>query len=93
MRSLFNNNTAEHDTHGLGNSVIAIRINDGQFNRICSRRRIVSNIKSQIERIVPWGEWLTLIRPYYYKGERGNKPYDLERMLRMCSAWILMSSA
>lgn len=29
---------------------------------------------SQIERIVPWGEWLTLIRPYYYKGERGNKP-------------------
>ena len=38
---------------------------------------------SQIERIVPWGEWLTLIRPYYYKGERGNKPYDLEQMLRI----------
>ena len=36
---------------------------------------------SQIERIVPWGEWLTLIRPCYYKGERGNKPYDLERIL------------
>ncbi|MCM1168031.1 MAG: IS5/IS1182 family transposase, partial [Ruminococcus sp.] len=29
------------------------------------------------ERIVPWGEWLALIRPCYYKGERGNKPYDL----------------
>lgn len=38
---------------------------------------------SQIERIVPWGEWLTLIRPYYYKRGRGNKPYDLERMLRI----------
>jgi IS5 family transposase len=38
---------------------------------------------SQIERIVPWGEWIALIRPYYYKGERGNKPYDLERMLRI----------
>ena len=38
---------------------------------------------SQIERIVPWGEWLTLIRPCYYKGERGNKPYDLEHMLRI----------
>ena len=38
---------------------------------------------SQIERIVPWGEWLTLIRPCYYKGELGNKPYDLERMLRI----------
>ena len=37
----------------------------------------------QIERIVPWGEWIELIRPHYYKGERGNKPYDLERMLRI----------
>ena len=38
---------------------------------------------AQIERIVPWGEWIALIKPYYYKGERGNKPYDLERMLRI----------
>ena len=37
----------------------------------------------QIERIVPWGEWLSLINPCYYKGERGNKPYDLELMLRI----------
>ena len=37
----------------------------------------------QIERIVPWGEWLNLIKPCYYKGERGNKPYDLELMLRI----------
>ena len=29
----------------------------------------------QIERIVPWGEWINLIKPCYYKGERGNKPY------------------
>ena len=25
---------------------------------------------SQIERIIPWGEWIALIRPYYYKGAR-----------------------
>lgn len=37
----------------------------------------------QIERIVPWGEWITLIKPCYYKGEHGNKPYDLELMLRI----------
>ena len=37
----------------------------------------------QIERIVPWGEWISLIRPCYYKGEQGNKPYDLELMLRI----------
>ena len=36
---------------------------------------------AQIDRIIPWGEWMALIRPCYYKGERGNKPYDLERML------------
>ena len=37
----------------------------------------------QIERIVPWGKWINLIKPCYYKGERGNKPYDLELMLRI----------
>ena len=38
---------------------------------------------TQIERIVPWKEWLCLIQPCYYKGERGNKPYPLEIMLRL----------
>ena len=38
---------------------------------------------SQIERIIPWGEWLSMIEPCYYKGERGNKPYGLELMLRL----------
>ena len=33
--------------------------------------------------IIPWGEWESLIQPYYYKGELGNKPYDLELMLRI----------
>lgn len=38
---------------------------------------------NQIERIVPWKEWLAIIQPCYYKGERGNKPYPLEIMLRL----------
>ena len=37
----------------------------------------------QINRIIPWGEWIALIQPCNYKGERGNKPYDLELMLRI----------
>jgi len=37
----------------------------------------------QINRIIPWGKWIALIQPSYYKGERGNKPYELERMLRI----------
>ena len=37
----------------------------------------------QIERTVPWNEWVAMIKPCYYKGERGNKPYELELMLRL----------
>ena len=37
----------------------------------------------QIDQIVPWGEWIAIVEPYYYKGERGNKPYGLELMLRL----------
>ena len=38
---------------------------------------------AQMERIIPWGEWESIIQPYYYKGERGNKPYALELMLHL----------
>jgi IS5 family transposase len=37
----------------------------------------------QMERIIPWGEWMGIIQPYYYKAERGNKPFELETMLRI----------
>lgn len=37
----------------------------------------------RMERLIPWGEWKAIIEPHYYKGERGNKPYDLELMLRL----------
>ena len=37
----------------------------------------------EMERIMPIDEWVEMIRPCYYKGERGNKPYDLELMLRI----------
>ena len=37
----------------------------------------------QMDRIIPWGEWIEIIKPYYYLGERGNKPFELELMLRI----------
>ena len=37
----------------------------------------------QIERIMPWVEPERPVRPYYYEGKYGNKPYDLELMLRI----------
>ena len=38
---------------------------------------------AQIERLVPWEHWEEIIQPHYYKGEVGNKPYDLELMTRI----------
>ena len=37
----------------------------------------------QMNQLVPWGEWVKKIQPHYYKGERGNKPYELGLMLRI----------
>jgi len=37
----------------------------------------------QIGRIIPWSEWIEIIKPHYFKGERGNKPFELELMLRI----------
>lgn len=37
----------------------------------------------QMNQLIPWSEWVAMIRPCYYKGERGNKPYGLELMLRI----------
>ena len=36
-----------------------------------------------MDRIIHWGERKALIQPYYNKGERGNKPYELKLMLRI----------
>lgn len=47
-------------------------------------RTKIKEFLSQIERLVLWGEWVGMIQPSYYKGERGNKPYPLEVMLRLC---------
>lgn len=49
-----------------------------------SQVRTKKEFPEQIERIVPWNEWTAMIKPCYYKGERGNKPYDPELMLRLC---------
>lgn len=38
---------------------------------------------TQIERIVPWNKGEAMIWLCCYKGERGNKPYDMELMLRL----------
>ena len=37
----------------------------------------------KLEAVISWEEFIRIIKPSYYKGEVGNKPYPLELMLRI----------
>ena len=43
--------------------------------------------------IIPWKEWVEIIRPYYPTGKRGRPPIDLELILRMylLQVWFNLS--
>ena len=36
-----------------------------------------------MEEIIPWDEWVDIIKPYYPSGKCGRPPKGIERMLRM----------
>ena len=37
----------------------------------------------QMDNMIPWTEWVEMIRPYYPKGERGRPVRGIETMTRM----------
>ena len=55
----------------------------GLMDELSQTRTKKKEFLEQMERLIPWGEWVAEIKPHYYKGECGNKPYDLELMLRI----------
>jgi len=48
-----------------------------------------------MDRIIPWAEWVEMIEPYYYKNTRGRKAKSIETMLRMylLQNWFNLSDA
>jgi transposase, IS5 family len=48
---------------------------------------------TMMDEVIPWAEWVGLIEPHYYRGERGRKPRAIETMLRMylLQAWFSLS--
>ena len=52
-------------------------------DELAQRKTKKKEFLNRIDRIVPWGEWIKIVEPHYYKEERGNKPYDKELMLRL----------
>lgn len=55
----------------------------GLMDELSQARTKKKEFLEQMERLIPWGKWVEEIRPCYYKGERGNKPYEIELMLRL----------
>ena len=51
------------------NKQISLSTLNGELSQVRTKKK---EFLEQIERIVPWGEWLSLLKPCYYKGERGN---------------------
>jgi IS5 family transposase len=60
-----------------------------------NRKRITKreSFLKMMEEIIPWAEWVELIRPFYPKGEQGRPPRGIERMLRMylLQVWFNLS--
>lgn len=60
-----------------------------------NRKRITKreSFLKMMDEIIPWSEWIELIRPYYPKGERGRPPRGIEVMLRMylVQVWFNLS--
>ena len=46
-----------------------------------------------MDEIIPWGEWVAFIEPYYPSGQRGRPPLGIEKMLRMylLQCWFNLS--
>lgn len=50
-----------------------------------NRRRTTKREKflNEMETVIPWRRWISVIEPYYPSGERGRRPQEIEKMLRM----------
>lgn len=46
-----------------------------------------------MDEIIPWDEWVGIIKPYYPSGKRGRPPKEIEEMLRMylVQCWFNLS--
>jgi len=60
-----------------------------------NRKRVTKreSFLKMMDAIIPWPEWVELIRPFYPKGEQGRPPRGIELMLRMylLQAWFNLS--
>ena len=60
-----------------------------------NRRRITKREQflNSMDAIIPWKDWVEMIRPFYPSGKRGRPPREIETMLRMylMQVWFNLS--
>ncbi len=62
------------------NKQISLSFTDDELKRAKTNKK---EFLEKIDSFMPWDKFEELVRPCYYKGERGNKPYDLSLMIRV----------
>jgi IS5 family transposase len=65
-------------------------------NKNCANKKRTTKREAflnMMDNIIPWSEWVELIRPFYPKGEQGRPPLGIELMLRMylLQIWFCLS--
>ena len=49
----------------------------------CRKKTKMAVFLETMDAIIPWEQWIELVRPHYYSGKRGRPPVGIETMLRM----------
>lgn len=73
----------------MGQQLSFTDIEYGKRRRITKREEFLN----KMDAILPWKEWVELVRPYYPSGKRGRPPTEIETMLRMTllQTWFNLS--
>lgn len=66
--------------------------NDNSF-KVIQRTTKREAFLNAMDSIIPWDDWVRMIKPHYYKGLRGRPPIGIEPMLRMylLQSWFNLS--
>lgn len=76
----------------LGMDELQPSLSDVEYSR---RRRVPKREEflTMMDQVIPWTQWVGLIRPHYYNNKRGRRPIPIETMLRMylLQVWFHLS--
>ena len=59
----------------------------------CKKKTKREEFLDVVEEVIPWDEWVAIIKPYYPRGKRGRPTKGIEKMLRMylMQSWFNLS--